>query len=189
MDATRTSRGLALPAMLLAFAPLAACGASPPPKPVEPTQTTAAPTATAAPSATPPNEGADAECDLVCQGAQVEVPRVLPPGETADEHTQKATEQANKTLADMHADLLACYKTRLAQAPKAHGSITIDIIVGETGAVRDVETTGGAILGEAAMACIVERVKKGTFAPVHGGGTRRIHVPFNFNRAGADTST
>jgi hypothetical protein len=79
----------------------------------------------------------------------------------------------------MHDDLLACYKKRVAVNPRAHGFITVDVVIDPDGRVRDVETTGGAILGEVTMGCLVERIKRGSFDPPHGGGTLRVQVPFS----------
>jgi hypothetical protein len=86
----------------------------------------------------------------------------------------------------MHDDLLACYTTRLRGSPNAHGFITVDIVIGPAGAVEDVETQGGALLGNAAMACIVNRIKRGQFDSPHGGGTMRLEVPFTLRRVAPD---
>jgi hypothetical protein len=159
---------------LLASGLLVACGSTPAPK----TATTTA--AEAPPPATSPAPE-PATCDLVCEGAQV-VPRTA---ETPD-FNQAAVEDANHVIGGMHDELLACYTKRLASRPTAHGFITVDIVVEADGHVRQVETTGGALLGEQAMACIVNHIKGATFAPVHGGGTQRIHIPFSLRRVGAD---
>lgn len=110
--------------------------------------------------------------DLVLEPPQIEHP---------DYHA-KAVENAESVLGAMHGDLLACYAKRLAVNPQAHGFITADVIVGPDGRVRNVETTGGAILGEATMRCIVGRIERATFEPPHGGGTLRVQVPFAFRR-------
>lgn len=150
---------------LVALTPLlVACAAPPPPQ--APASTTSAPSTeevTAEPQVV---------CDLVCEQAKVAAL------DTPD-HTAKATANANAVLAAMQPDLLACYAKRVAMSPHAHASITVDIIVAPDGSVRDVETTGGALLGEATMGCIVRRVKLARFDPPHGGGTMRIHVPFS----------
>ena len=116
-------------------------------------------------------------CDLVCERAQI-VPR---PADGPDYH-EKASANANTVIEAMHEDLLACYKKRVAVNPNAHGFITVDVIVGPDGNVRDVETTGGAVLGETTMSCLVQRVKRASFDPPHNGGTLRIHVPFSLRR-------
>lgn len=85
--------------------------------------------------------------------------------------------------------LLACYKKRVAANPNAHGFITVDIIVDPDGKVRNVETTGGAILGDATMSCLVQRVKRASFDPPHNGGTLRIHVPFSLRRVAPGEET
>lgn len=117
------------------------------------------------------------ECDLVCERAQA-VAR------SADEpdYTAQATANANTVLEGMHDDLLACYKKRVAVNPNAHGFITVDIVIDPSGRVRNVETTGGAILGDGTMGCIVKRIQRAAFEPPHGGGTLRIHVPFSLRR-------
>jgi hypothetical protein len=124
------------------------------------------------------------ECDLVCERAQI-VPR---PADGPDYHA-KATDNANRVLEGMHDDLLACYKKRVAVNPNAHGFITVDIVIDPEGHVRDVETTGGAILGEGTMGCIVQRIKRGSFERPHGGGTLRIHVPFSLRRVAPGEET
>jgi hypothetical protein len=55
--------------------------------------------------------------------------------------------------------------------------MTADIVIGPDGHVRHVETTGGALLGERARACIEHRLAGAEFAPPYGGGTLTIHVP------------
>ncbi len=154
---------------LLGTIALVACASSPPPKPVTATTTT-----TAAKEATPDAEA----CDLVCERADV-VPR---PADGPDYHAL-ATENANKVLEAMHPDLLACYTKRVAVAPNAHAFLTVDVVIGPDGKVRNVETTGGALLGAATMSCLTDRIRKATFDPPHGGGTLRVHVPFTLRRA------
>ncbi len=53
-----------------------------------------------------------------------------------------------------HGDLLACYKKPVAVNPNAHGFITVDVLIEADGKVAQVETTGGAVLGEGTMACM-----------------------------------
>jgi outer membrane biosynthesis protein TonB len=159
----------------LASALLAACSSTPPAKAPVPAADPPAVTTTAAEAEAPPT------CDLVCEGAQV-----IAKGAQTPDYNQAAVEDANRKITEMHDDLLACYTKRLASKPTAHGFITVDIIVEADGHVRNVETTGGALLGEGAMACIVTRIKAATFAPVHGGGTQRIHIPFALRRVGPD---
>jgi hypothetical protein len=122
-------------------------------------------------------QDADAVCDLVMEPAQI-VPR---PADEPDYHA-RAVANVNEVLAGMNDDLLACYKKRVAVAPQAHAFLTTDIVIGQDGRVVRVETTGGALLGDAALGCIVHRIEKGTFAPPHGGGTLTVHVPFNMRK-------
>ena len=63
------------------------------------------------------------------------------------------------------------------------------MVIGPTGAPRSVETTGGAILGDDVMGCVVDRVKAASFLPPHGGGTLRLHVPFQFRPLVVDGGT
>jgi hypothetical protein len=122
-------------------------------------------------------------CDLVCEGAHV-VSHEVKPEQTADAFTQQAVTHANEILNAMHDDLVACYSTRLRARPKAHAFLTVNIVVGPTGAVQSVETQGGALLGDAAMGCIVDRIRRATFDAPHGGGTMRFEVPFTLRRVG-----
>lgn len=123
-------------------------------------------------------------CDLVCERAQV----AARPNDEPD-YRVKVTLDANKVIEAMQGDLLACYKKRVAVKPSAHGFITADLLVGPDGHVQSVETTGGAVLGDATMGCIVKRLKSATFAPPHGGGTQRISVPFSLRRAAPGDET
>lgn len=125
------------------------------------------------------------QCDLVCEGAHV-VSHEIKPDESADYYTQEAVEHADRILGAMHDDLLTCYTARLRGNPKAHGFITVDIVIGPSGSVQNVETLGGALLGDAAMACIVNRIKRERFDPPHGGGTMRLEVPFSLRRVAPD---
>jgi hypothetical protein len=121
------------------------------------------------------------ECNLVCERAQF----LTHPVESPDYNAQSAA-NANQVLEAMHGDLLACYKKRVAVNPNAHGFITVDILVEANGKVERVETTGGAVLGEGTMTCIVDRIKRASFDPVHGGGTQHIRVPFSLRRVTPD---
>jgi hypothetical protein len=88
--------------------------------------------------------------------------------------------------AAMQPDLLACYRAEWRHSPRAHASLTIDVLVDEDGSVRRVWTTGGAMLGDVGLACITRRVKRATFAPVWGGGTLQLSVPVFFRPSGVD---
>ena len=118
-----------------------------------------------------------AECDLVCERAKIVARSADGPDLNA-----LATANANNVIEAMHDDLLACYKKRVAVNPNAHGDITVDIVIAPDGQVRTVETTGGAVLGDGTMGCIVNRIKRASFDAPRGGGTLRIHVPFSLRR-------
>jgi hypothetical protein len=138
------------------------------------TTTTSAPPAAASPEA----------CVLVCGGATA-VPYVQL--WTPDYHAA-AVANADQVFASMQDDLLACYKARVTQSPKAHASLTVDVILSPEGAVKAVETTGGALLGDRTMRCITDRVQRATFLPVRGSGTLRIQVPLTFALRTVDES-
>jgi hypothetical protein len=162
---------------------LLACAATPSAKSPQPIATTDVSSADgAAPSG---SEATKAEgpvvCDLVCERA-----RVVRRERDAPDYHARATEDANRVLAAMGPDLLACYQKRVTVDPRAHGFITVDIIVGPDGRVIDVETTGGAILGKGTMDCMRRRIEKGVFEPPHGGGTLRIQAPFSLRRLAPD---
>lgn len=141
---------------------------------------------TASSAAQPAKSQAPApQCELVCEGAAL-VRHEIPPGESADHYTNDAVDKANETLNAMHDDLLACYTARVKVYPKAHAFLTIDIVVGHDGHVQNVETQGGALLGESTMRCIVDRIEHGEFAPPPHGGTMRFEVPFSLRRVGPD---
>lgn len=124
------------------------------------------------------------ECDLVCERAELAVKPA-----TEVDYSVKALANANAILESKHPAMLACYKKRVMVAPNAHAFITVDIIIGPDGRVATVETTGGALLGEGTMACIVDQIRQATFDKPRGGGTLRIHVPFSLRRVAPGDET
>jgi len=173
-----------VPPLVLVALVVAGCAESAPP-PAVPAPKASSPTTAAASTAAPPSPeitaGTQSFCDLVCERAMI-VPR---PADGPD-YNEKATANANTVLEAMHDDLLACYQKRVAANPDAHGFITVDIVIDPGGHVQAVETTGGAVLGEKTMGCLVQRVRRASFDPPHGGGTLRIHVPFSLRRVAPD---
>jgi hypothetical protein len=167
-----------LPVLLLAC--VASCASAGRPPPAEPVA--AAPVESAQVAAPPPPP----ECALHCEPAQM-LPRLDP---MQPDYTQEETEDAGRVLDAMRPDLLQCYARRVRAYPQAHGFITVDVVIGPDGSVRAVETTGGAVLGETTMGCIVKRIERARFAPPHGGGTLRVRVPFSLRavRPGDDTT-
>jgi hypothetical protein len=161
-----------VPSALIACA--ACTGALPPPAPVE----------AQVASHTEVTVDPQVPCDLVCEQALAVARKEDPP-----DYNARATANANQVLEAMHADLLACYATRVAANPDAHGFLTVDIVIGPDGHVQRVETTGGAVLGPVTMRCLTKRVERGVFEPPHGGGTLTIHVPFSLRRADPEEST
>ncbi len=117
------------------------------------------------------------ECQLYC-----EAPQMVPRASLEPNYTKEETDNASRVLDSMKDDLIACYKKRLRMNPNAHGFITVDILVGADGSVLKTETTGGAVLGQETMGCIVKRVEKATFQKPHGGGTLHIRVPFSLRK-------
>jgi hypothetical protein len=144
------------------------------------------------PAADPPAAGAAAaqsepgavECKLRCEPARL-VPRVAP----EPDYTQRETDNATAVMSSMADDFLGCYKRRLRVNPNAHGFITVDILVGSDGHVRKVDTTGGAILGNQTMACLVHRIQQGVFDPPHGGGNIHVQMPFSLQVVSPDDET
>ena len=107
---------------------------------------------------------------------------MLPRAPEGPDYTSQEIANADAVLGSMRSDLVACYRTRLRVQPDAHAVVTVDILIGDDGRVRTVDTVGGAILGNGTMGCIVEHIKHGVFEPPHGGGTLRIRVPFSLRR-------
>jgi hypothetical protein len=120
------------------------------------------------------SESGRVECKLRCEAPRM-IPRVAP----EPDYTQHEIDNATDVLSSMNSDLLACYKQRLRVNPKAHGYITVDILVGSDGRVHKVDTTGGAILGDQTMTCIVHRIQQGVFDAPHGGGNIHVQMPFS----------
>lgn len=140
-----------------------ACASSPPPPAPAPTSGPTPVTAAEIAEAQPATIG----CELVCEGARIE----------GVDHHAAAVKNADEVVAAMHDDLLACYQARVRTHPRANASLTFDIVIGPDGSVRSIETTGGSMLGPKTVKCMTDRLERGTFAPVYGGGTLRIHVP------------
>jgi len=146
---------------------LAACASAPPPPPQPAPQTTITTTTSAEVD----------RCELTCASPRL----VVDSGEPADVQAA-AIANVDNVFASLHDDLLACYRARVAVDPNAHAFLTVDIILEANGKVRDVETTGGAHLGDKGLACIVRRIKAASFEPIPGGGTRRVQVPLTLRR-------
>jgi hypothetical protein len=134
--------------------------------------------------AAPETEPGAVACKLRC-----EAPRMIPRVGPERDYTQREVDNATTVLTAMNGDLLACYKQRLRVNPKAHGYITADILVGSDGRVGKVGRTGGAILGDKTMACIVHRIQQGVFEPPHAGGNIHVQVPFSLEVVAADDET
>lgn len=170
-------------ALLVATGTTVGCASPGPPK--TPAAAVPNPETTAATPASPEiTTSSQSFCDLVCERARV----VARPADGPD-YNEKATANANAVLEAMHDDLLSCYKKRVAVNPDAHGFITVDIVIDQGGHVATVETTGGAILGDSTMGCLVKRLRSASFDPPHGGGTLRIHVPFSLRRVAPGDSS
>jgi hypothetical protein len=166
---------------------VAGCASAPPPRAEKPSPSKAVTAPVEAPSAEKTAEApGEGRCDLVC-GAATVVGHTSPQ-ESAEDYTTQAVETANVTLNAMHDDLLACYVARVKAYPKAHAFLTIDIVVAPDGHAQKVEVKGGALLGDGAMACIVNRVERGAFAAPPGGGTMRLEVPLTLRRMAPDES-
>ena len=178
MTTVRVSSCLLLACLAAGCATSHATSAAPSTAPVA-----AAPLPAGSASSTESEPGA-VECNLRCEAPRL-VPRVAP----EPDYTQRETDNATTVVSSMSGDLLACYKRRLRANPKAHGFITVDILVGGDGHVRNVDTTGGAILGDQTMACIVHRIERGVFEPPHGGGNIHVQVPFSLQVVAPDDET
>lgn len=173
--------------LLIPFAVALGCaGATSDPASPEPASSTrAAPAAPAASaSAQPAAEEEPVVCDMWCERAKIlEQDRLNPDHISADDAA------VNAVLDAMKDDLLACYQTRLKAVPTAHGFITVRIVIAPNGAVKDVTTKGGAVLGEGTMDCIVARIKKAQFDPPRGGGTLTVEAPFGLRKVAPGDDT
>ncbi len=147
---------------------------------------------------------ADDERDLVAIEEEMTVDEAAEPGapdppaytpprpKVYPDYYAAAVKNAGDVFRSMRPDFRECYKEKLAANPEAHASIVFNVLIGPMGAVRSVEMTGGALLGDDGRECLAARVRKATFTPVHGGGTLRIKLPMEFRAvlaardAGAD---
>jgi hypothetical protein len=159
---------------ILATAMLAAagCATARPPEAATTTTTSASVPGPAEPTAAEPTS-----TDAHAVPATKDTPFVA-----AGDSTERAQANADAVVDAMHDDLLACYTKRAATYPQAHGYLMVDIVIAPDGHVLDVETTGGALLGDPTMRCITQRIRRGVFAEPMGGGTLRIRVPLSFRR-------
>lgn len=169
--------------LFLAVGLLSACAATTPREPVSVSRTTAAQVSTSADVTTPIEKTDDStssseSCALVCGGAAASREEV-----TMLDYHDADVANADAVFASMHDDLLACYKARVDEHPNAHAFLVIDVLVAPDGSVRNVDTSGGALLGEKTMRCITDRVGRAMFDPVRGGGTLHVQVPLAFTRS------
>lgn len=111
-------------------------------------------------------------------------PKPAPP--PAPDYHARAVKNANAVVRSLSKPILGCYKKRLDKAPNAHGNIVVNVLIAPDGTVRTIETTGGALLGDAAVRCIEDVVKQATFEKPHGGGTLRVKVPLAFRAVARD---
>ena len=174
-------RGASLLAAALVFPCVIGC--APPPQ-AEPAKSPGNSEVTPS-SASSAETKAAPRCELVCGRASVERHQISP-DESADFYTNQAVDRANDALNAMHDDVLACYEARVKVYPKAHAFLSVGIVVGPEGHVQTVDMQGGALLGDVATRCIVDRIKRGEFAPPPHGGTMRFDVPLTLRRVGAD---
>jgi hypothetical protein len=163
--------------MPASFSPCAAAAAAfilgcastaPPPKAVSTTELTNAITRTHATTTSTTTTSAELVRDDVIVRPSLE-----------PDYAARAEVNAERVFASIHPDLLACYEARVRADPRAHAFMTFDLVVGPDGQVDDVQTTGGALLGERAMRCLIARVRRVAFEPPHGGGTLHLRVPLS----------
>lgn len=174
------------PILFLALGLLSACATATTAQrePVSVSRTTAAQVSTNVDSTTPEKTDYSASssesCALVCGSAAASREEVA----MLDYHDADVA-NADAVFASMHDDLLACYRARVGERPNAHAFLVIDVLVAPDGSVRNVDTSGGALLGDKTMRCITDRVGRATFDPVRGGGTLHVQVPLAFTRTPA----
>jgi hypothetical protein len=195
---TTTRHSPSTPFIALA-AVLSACGGAPQAQrtpeavAVEPTSPAATAEVAPAESVTPeahssPAPATDATssdegpCDLVCEDAQVEDRK------DGKEELSRISKNANEVLLKIRPAMLACYEKRIVAKPQAHAFMTFSVLVGPDGHVRDVETTGGALLGDKTISCLVGHVRGAVFERPKGGGSLRLNVPFTLRRVPANAS-
>jgi hypothetical protein len=100
----------------------------------------------------------------------------------ADDVT-RATQNANKVLDGIRADLLACFQNRIRAKPQAEPFMRLGIVVGADGKVTDVVTSESRLVSARAVSCLGDTVRRVSFDPPRGRGTMRIEVPFTLRKA------
>lgn len=151
------------------------------PRPATPVSADLAPSKVAlAPQAQPEPAGPGvAWCDVVCELAYVE------PADDSDgtDDVTRATENANKVLEGIKAELLACFENRIWAKPQPEPFLRLGIVVGPDGKVMNVVTTETRLVSPRAITCLGNTVRRASFEPPRGRGTMRIEVPFTLRRA------
>jgi len=157
----------AVPALLVTWSSLG-CTYAEPSLPVAEEQPKESPAALQQPQDPPPdNHSSGATPDSITEGNSVFA--------DSETFTIRETRNADAIVASMHDDFLACFKKH-ARTARSGETISLDILIGSDGKVKDVAGTsapGLALVRE----CILRRVREANFDPPHGGGTLRIHVP------------
>jgi TonB family protein len=78
-------------------------------------------------------------------------------------------------------EIRACYESELARLPDLRGTITVRLVITDTGSVSSA-TTAASTMGNAAVeGCLDARVKTWTFPRPKGGGVVVVTYPFVFS--------
>ncbi len=119
-------------------------------------------------------------CDVVCELAYVEAAS----DNDGAEDVTRASENANKVLGGIRADLLACFENRIRAKPQTDPFMRLGIVVGPDGKVTKVVTSETRLVSPRAVRCLDNAVRRVSFDPPRGRGSMRIEVPFTLRKAG-----
>mgnify|MGYP000070664532 CR=1 FL=1 len=90
-----------------------------------------------------------------------------------------AAEDVRSVIRRHRYEVKSCHKKGLKANPGAKGSLTLDVVVSETGSVTSAKVRSSQLDDKAIEGCVVKKVKRWTF-PVPEGGSAAIMLPFNF---------
>lgn len=73
-----------------------------------------------------------------------------------------------------------CFDKTLKTEPKAGGSVTLDVLLLPTGAVKSITPKNNAGLSQTVVKCATGVVEKARFRPPEGGAETHIEIPLKF---------
>lgn len=89
-------------------------------------------------------------------------------------------EEIRRVIRSHIRSIQSCYETSLMKRPTLEGKVVLQITVGSTGKVTNVEATTDTLSEPEVAECVIARAKTWVFPPPRGGATAEIRYPFVF---------